>query len=193
MPKKPQRTRWKKPSSNPLNNLNLSDYIEPKKEIKKAKRDTYKDLEDEYKRILNKEIRKENKAYRIVYKDHSDLLYIAFKSNRASAKHESARYFQSILNPFFTGDDYRKQMLYSRAYRVQELDKYASKGIPIPELLRVLDITMPCSVCGKDHFSYSDYQQEKCFIIEGEGNMNPFTRGYILCHDCYKKYIKTNN
>lgn len=189
MPKKPKRARWKKPSSNPLNNLNLSNYTEPKKEIKKTKGDTYKNLEDEYKRILHKEIQRENKAYRVIYKDQSDLLYVAFKPNRASAKYESAKYFRDTFNPFFTGEDYRQQMLNGRAYRVQELDKYASKGIPIPELLRVLDITMPCSVCGKDHFSYSDYREERCFIIEGEGNLNPFTRGYLLCHNCYKKYI----
>jgi hypothetical protein len=189
MPKKPKKARWKKPSNNPLNNLNLSDYTEPKKKIKKVKEDTYKNLEDEYKRILHKELQRGNRAYRVIYKDHPDLLYVAFKPNRASAKYESARYFRDTFNPFFTGEDYRQQMLNGRAYRVQELDKYASKGIPIPELLRVLDITMPCSVCGKDRFSYSDYREEECFIIEGEGNLNPFTRGYLLCHNCYKKYI----
>jgi hypothetical protein len=82
-------------------------------------------------------------------------------------------------------------MLNSRAYRLQELDKYALKGIvPIPEILRVLDVSMPCSVCKKGNFNYSDYKEEKCFIIEGEGNLNPFTKGYLLCSECYKKYIK---
>lgn len=190
MPKKPRRTKWKKPSSNPLNNMNFKSYYEENKEKEKVKGDSYRKLQKEYDRILHKEIAREYRAYRVVYKNHPDLLYIAFGNSRESAKYKSARYFKETFNPFFTGENYREEMLNSRAYRVQELDKYALKGvIPIPEVLRVLDVSMPCSVCGKDHFDYSDYEKGRCFIVEGEGDTNPFTKGYILCYECHKKYI----
>ncbi len=189
MPKKPRRTKWKKPSSNPLNNLNLSPFLESEKEEEK-KSDTYKGIQKEYERILHKEIQRENRAYRVVFKNHPDLLYIAFCGNRGSAKYQASRYFKSIFHPFFTGEDYSTEMLQCRAYRVQELDKYALKGtIPIPELLKATDTSMACSVCGKDHFDYLDCEKGRCFIIEGEGDLNPFTKGYILCYDCYRKYI----
>lgn len=189
MPKKPRRNRWKKPSSNPLDNLSLSFLSEPK-QTEEKKSDSYKGLQKEYERILHKEIQRENRAYRVVYKNHPELLYIAFCGNRGSAKYQASKYFKSIFNPFFTGEDYSKEMLQCRAYRVQELDKYALKGIiPIPALLKATDTSLACSVCGKDHFDYSDYEKGRCFIIEGEGNLNPFTKGYILCYDCYRKYI----
>ena len=190
MPKKPRRTKWKKPSNNPLENINLKSFYEETKEKEKVKGDSYKKLQKEYERILHKEIQRENRAYRVVYKNHPDLLYIAFCGNRGSAKYQASKYFKNIFHPFFTGEDYSKEMLQCHAYRVQELDKYALKGlIPIPELLKATDTTMPCSVCGKDHFDYSDCERGRCFIIEGEGNLNPFTKGYILCYDCYRKYI----
>ena len=192
MPRKRKIKRWKKPSANPLNNLNLSEYTNPEKvKAKQEKEENYKSFQKEYERLLHREVRREDKAYRVVYKNHPDLLFVAFAQDREKAKYQSARYFKSAYHPFFTGEDYRKEMLKSHAYRCQELDKYAFEGtIPISELLKVLQISMPCSVCGKDHFDYSDYDIGRCFIVEGEGNLNPFTRGYILCYDCHKKYIQ---
>ena len=190
MPKKPRRTKWKKPSKNPLNNLDLKSFYEGTKEKEKIKGDSYSKIQKEYERILHKNIQRENRAYRVVYKNHPELLYIAFGSGRGTAKYQASKYFKSIFHPFFTEEDYRKEMLNCHAYRVQELDKYALQGvIPIPALLKATDTSMPCSVCGKDHFDYSDYIEGRCYIIEGEGNLNPFTKGYILCSDCYKKYI----
>lgn len=190
MPKKPRKTKRRKPSNNPLENLNLSPFLEPEQVKEKKKSDTYKGLQKEYERILHKEIQRENRAYRVVFKNHPDLLYIAFCGNRGSAKYQASRYFKSIFHPFFTGENYSEEMLKCNAYRVKELDKYALKGtIPIPELLKATDTTMACSVCGKDHFDYSDCEIGRCFIVEGEGDLNPFTKGYILCYDCHKKYL----
>lgn len=190
MPKKQRKTRWKKPSSNPLNNLNLSDLLEPEEKAETKKEDSYKGLQKEYERILHKEIQRENRAYRVVFKNHPDLLYIGFGGNRGTVKYKASKYFKEVFHPFFTGEDYSKEMLKCHAYRVQEFDKYALKGlIPIPELLKTLDISMSCSVCKKEHFTYSDYIKGNCYIIEGEGNLNPFTKGYILCSSCHKKYI----
>ena len=195
MPKKPRKTRkWKKPSDNPLNNIDFKSYYEETKEKEKIKGDSYKKLQKEYERILHKEIKKQHKAYRVVFKDHPDLLYIAFCGSRGSARWQACKYFKSIFNPFFSGEDANREMLKCEAYRVQELDKYALKGsAPIPALLHALDLSLPCSICGKDHFDYSDYEKGRCFIIEGEGNLNPYTSGYILCYDCHKKYIKNSS
>ena len=179
-----------RPSPNPLNNIDLSPFLNPKKSKEKEK-ENFKSIQKEYERILHKEIQKENKAYRVIFDNHPELLFVTFCRDRGAAKWQAAKYFKSIFNPFFTGENYRTGMLYSHAYRCAELDKYALEGkVPIPELLRVLDVSIPCSVCGKYDFTYSDYEKVKCFIVEGEGDSNPFTKGYILCTDCYKKYMK---
>lgn len=191
MPKKPRRAKWKRPSSNPLNNINLKSFYEETKEKEKVKKDSYGKLQKEYERILHKEIQREYRAYRVVYKNHPDLLFVGFGSNRGTVKWQASKYFRDTFNPFFAGEEVNTKMLEGHAYRVQELDKFGLKGvIPIPDLLHALDISLPCSVCGKGHFSYSDYTEGNCFIVEGEGNLNPFTQGYILCYDCYRKYIK---
>ena len=192
MPKKQPRAKWKRPSANPLDNLNLSIYTEPtKKDTKQKNKDSYKGLQKEYERILHKEVQRNHRAYRVIFDDHPDLLYIAFCGNRGSAKWQASKYFKKCFHPFFTGANADKEMLKCHAYRIQELDKYGLKGIiPIPDLLRALDISLPCSVCGKDHFDYSDYINGRCFIVEGEGNLNPFTQGYLLCYDCHRNYVK---
>ena len=192
MPKKLHKPKWKKPSSNPLNNLNLSAFLEDKEKEKIKKEDTYRKLQKEYETMLSKRVKREHRAYRIKFKNHPDLLYIGFGSYRGTVIWQAVSYFHDCFHPFFsTDEDCRREMGNARAYRVQELDKHGLSGfVPIPDLLRVLDVSMACSVCKKGKFKYSDYLDNNCYIIEGEGNLNPFTKGYILCHDCYKKYIK---
>ena len=184
-----QERKHRKKSSNPLNNLNISAFLEPK--TKKAEKETLKELEEEYRKILKRNIQREYRAYRVCFKNHPDLLYIAFCSNRGSAKWRATKYFKNSFHPFFSNDeDCSREMLNCKAYRIQDFDEYYLKGlIPIPKLLKTLDISMPCSVCKKGHFKFSDYIAQKCFIIEGEGNLNPFTKGYLLCPQCYKRYI----
>lgn len=188
MPKEPKANKRQRPSSNPLSNLNLTDFIEPKAKEKSKKKDSLKDLQKEYERILHKEIQRKNKAFRVIFNKYPDLLFIAFCGSRGAAKWKAAKHFKHSFHPLFTGEQADKEMLESHAYRIQEFDKYATTGlIPIPALLNTLDMTLPCSVCGKHRFSYSDYLEDNCYIIEGEGNSNPFTKGYILCPECYKK------
>ena len=180
---------------NPLCNLNLSAYINPKPKKTKEKEDsdTYKKLEKEYRLLMEKKIKKEHRAFRVIYKEHPDLLVVCFAKSRASAKWKSAKYFKSTFHPFFAKwQDADTKMLEGLAYRIPELDEWGLKGekVPIPDLLHALDITLPCSVCGRHHFNYSDYENRECFIVEGEGDLNPFTKGYILCYECYRKYIK---
>jgi hypothetical protein len=192
MPRKKPITRnnYKKPSKNPLSNLNLTPYLEPKQKKEKDK-DTLQELKGKYEKILKKNIKKQYKAFRVVFRNHPDLTFIAFCEKKSTAVGRATTYFHESFHPFFSNsEDYTNEMKTGRAYRVQELDKYGLSGlVPIPELLRVLDLSMPCSVCRKHNFSYSDYINNNCYIIEGEGNLNPYTKGYLLCHDCYKKYI----
>ena len=72
-------------------------------------------------------------------------------------------------------------------------DKYASDGkVPIPELMRYFNISFPCSFCGQHDFTLQSYEARTCHIIEGEGDLNVFTRGYIACNDCFKKLWHQN-
>lgn len=190
MPKKERKYNWKKPSNNPLGNPSIYSYLERKQE-KEKKKDTLGELKQGYETILKKNIKRQYKAYKVTFKNHPDLYYIAFCNQRSKAMWQATKYFHESFHPFFTRyEDMSSELLNAKAIRVQELDKYGLKGfIPIPELMRVLELSMPCSVCKKHKFTYSDYINNKCYIIEGEGNLNPFTKGYLLCHDCYKKYI----
>lgn len=183
MPKKQQTNQPRRKrdfTHNPLNNIDFSEFTEG-----------YKELQKEYLGVLKRSQKKGDKAYKVTFKDHSDLFYIAFSENRGNACYRASRYFRDIFHPFFTGDNYRKEMLNSKAHRCPQLDKYyVEEKVPIPKLMEVLNAQFPCSVCGKGKFNYSDYINDRCYIIEGEGDLNPFTKGYILCYDCYKKYIK---
>jgi hypothetical protein len=189
MQKKPRKTKPNAPA-NPLQKVNFKSFYEETKKKEKVKHDSYKKLQKEYEDILNKKLKREHRAYRIIFNNHPDLLFIGFGANRGSVKWKASKYFRDSFNPFFSGEDANRKMLECHAYRVQELDKYGLVGIiPIPELMRVLDVSMPCSVCKKENFTYSDYKEGNCYVIEGEGNLNQFTKGYLLCHDCYKKYL----
>jgi len=181
MQRRPQTTRKDRPSSNPLQNIDFSEFLQP-----------YEELQKEYKNILHQGVYKDSKAYIVKYKNHPDIFYVAFANNRASAKWKASKSLRDNFNPFFSRSSCREEMLSSRAIRHPEFDKYAQEGylIPIPKILKADKVSLPCSVCGKGHFTYSDYEKERCFVIEGEGNLNDFIRGYLLCYDCYKKYIK---
>lgn len=164
----------------PFSKLDLSKYTKPKSTLAEA-----------YEQALKQQISK-YKARKITFKDHSDLIYISFKPTKEKAIYEACKYFQESFYPTFMGDGISEEMKHGKAHRVQEFDKYGIEGvIPIPELMKVMDFKFPCSVCGKDNFDYEDYEIGRCFIVEGEGNLNPFTKGYILCYECYKKYIQT--
>ena len=203
MPKKDKvksnfKNKWSKTMEesrtpkNPLSTINFSSLLKSEEKKVEKEKDSIKKIQKDYEKILKKKIQREHRAFKVTYENHPDLFYIAFASNRAQAIYRSARYFQSIFNPFFsTNADYSREMRDSRALRIKELDEYGLKGeiVPIPALLKATGIPLPCSVCGKGKFEYSDYIDGKCFIIEGEGNLNPYTKGYILCYDCYQKYL----
>ena len=185
MPRKPHKKKpAKRPSgtlgNNPLANLDLSIFTEG-----------YKDIQEEYKKFLCKTKGIGEKAYRITYKDQPDIFCVVFVENKNKAKSAGYKYFKDSFHPYFTCNSYFHISKNCRMKRCPDLDKYWKTGkIPIPDLLKATGRKLPCSVCGKDHFDYSDYEIGRCFVLEGEGSINSFIDGYILCYECYRKYIK---
>ena len=153
-------------------------------------RETYRTLMESYGELLEKPKGKRLKAFVVKYLDHSDLNYVCFYTEqmKKNTKIEASKYFRDMLYPTFQKGGCKKEMHRSRYYRVPEFDKYAkTKKIPIPDLMQVLNMKFSCSLCGAYSFSYEDYLNKKCYVIEGDGDINPFTEGIILCYDCYKR------
>ena len=169
--------------------LDFTEYLEP-----------YEDFQKEYKDVLYlMRNRLEKKvAYTVTYTDDATLFFIAFVPNRYKAKGTATMYFRDNYHPDFSGQKWRtEKFTKARARRFPPFDKYASDGkVPIPELMRYFNISFPCSFCGKHDFTLQSYEAKTCHIIEGEGDLNVFTRGYIACNDCFKKlqdsYLASN-
>lgn len=129
------------------------------------------------------------KAYIVTFKEHSHLLYVAFALTRNKAEAEAQKYMRDVFYGMYTLTDCPITLKEAHALRAPALDKYKTTGkVPIPELMKV-GLTFPCSSCGKYNFDLSSYNAKKCFIVEGEGDLNSFTDGFIFCYDCYKKYF----
>lgn len=137
-------------------------------------------------------------AFKITFKDQPDLVFISFQpkelgkaTTRARARWSACKYFKDSMHPSFQKrDDCKAELRQTVTKRIHDFDKYGTRGkVPIPELMKHIGATFPCSICGKDNFNFEDYKIGRCFIAEGEGDINPFTDGLILCYNCYKKYI----
>lgn len=137
-------------------------------------------------------------AYKVIFLDQPDLVYISFQEKgnkeraKAKARWAATKYFKDNMHPDFQKrNDYGNELKQTRLKRIPEFDKYGAKQrVPIPELMKHLNATFPCSACGKDNFSLIDYEAGRCFILEEDGmELNDFTQGIILCYDCYKKYM----
>lgn len=161
--------------------IDLSEFTEP-----------YKELQQEYSEILRK---KKNKGtpYKVTYKTVPDIAYIVFTTHKDKAKGIATKFFKESYHPQFMGRLWREQHLQARTQVIREFKKYSDTGkIPIPALMQVTGFTFPCSVCHQHNFNYEDYENKKCYVIEGEGDLNEFTLGYILCPECYRRIIKDN-
>lgn len=183
--------------TNPFAVVNLEAIREKeKRKAERIQKKKQKELEAKLKSFKKKHKPINNKkAYKITFKDQPNLLYVAFKPNRAKAMWDACKYFRDSLHLDFQKErSYSAEMKQARAIRVPELDEYGEEGqVPIPVLMKVLDIKFSCSHCHKEVFSYKDYEAGRCFIIEGEGDTNDFTKGRILCYYCHKKIIKNSN
>ena len=145
----------------------------------------YIEIEKDYQELAQK---KRPKCYTITYKSVPNALYIAF-GTKDKCKGEATKFFRDNFHPAFMGNSWRKLHPEARAIRQPQLDKYyKEKKVPIPEVMK-LGATFPCSICGKENFTLKDYEDKRCFLVEGEGDVNLFTSGHIVCYNCYKKYI----
>lgn len=129
------------------------------------------------------------KAYKVIFSDHPEYLYVAFAPTQAKAEAEAHKYIRETYFPTFSSNDCPVGFKESRGKRCKELDEYAREGkAPISALLKV-GLTFKCSGCGKTTFNYEDYSARRCFIVEGEGDIVPYGKGMIFCYSCYHKYF----
>lgn len=140
--------------------------------------------------FIKKDPSVENKSFVVSFKDHPKYFYLAFTKTRDKARAMGQRFIRDTFYPTFGINDCPVSLRETTARRLKELDEYAPKGqAPIPSILKA-GISFSCSICGKDHFNYHDYEIKRCFIIEGDGDCVPYAKGMIVCYDCYKKYFK---
>lgn len=164
--------------------------LKEKEEIRESiiKAEEYKNFQREYEVIKNR-TKKLKKAFRVIFKEYPELVYVCFTKSKEAAQWSACKYFKNSLHPAFPKtlklSDYP-----SRCLRIHAFDKYyLVEKVPIPDLMKELDLTFHCSICGQGNFTYESYKSERCFIVEGEGDLNPFTKGYVLCYQCYQKYL----
>ena len=133
----------------------------------------------------------QKKAYLTAFKDHPELAVVVFSENRAAARWTGCKYFKEECHPdFLKRNDYQWELYHTVTKRTPEFDKYLKEEkVPVAELMRVLNASFNCSVCGKHSFKFEDYVNGRCFILEGEGDLNNFTKGLVLCYSCYRKII----
>lgn len=158
-----------------FDNIDLDSFIKP-----------FFQLQEDYIKIGRKRL---PKCHSITYKGIPDILYIAF-GEKDKCKSEATKYFRDNFHPAFMGNNWRKCHTDARAIRRPNFDKYyKEKKIPI-EALMTLDVRIPCCICGKGDFGLTELEYKQCFVVEGEGDLNVFTKGLLVCKECFNKYIK---
>lgn len=147
----------------------------------------YKEFSLEYENLYTAHaIRKGHKAFLVTMVGYPELYYISFTHIKDRAKAEANKYFRTCNPKFYTTEGYYKMYLASRGRRVPEFDKYQRIGkVPILEIMQQ-GIKFPCFYCGKDNFSYEDYENHRCYILDDGTELNPYTQGVVLCYNCYK-------
>ena len=160
--------------------LDFTEYLEP-----------YEEFEKDYKDVLYliKNRTEKKKAYVVTYTDDPTLFFITFVENRYKAKGSATMYFRDNYHPAFSGQKWKtERFTKARARRIPIFDKYAREGkVPISELMK-LDISFPCSVCGRHDFNLKSYEAGTCHIIEEGVDLNIFTKGIVVCDECFRKY-----
>ena len=175
------------------NNTNQQLFLEvirsQNKETEEKPKETREVFLKEYEKLFKKSTKR--RAYKVTFKNVKDLFFISFQEgNFASAKYkatwEAVKYFQDNFHPVFLSEN----MLYqTRVHRIPELDEFYKEGkVPIATLMKRLNTTFPCKACGKGKFDYEDYEMKRCYVTE-EFDLHPFTKGIILCKDCFRKYM----
>lgn len=160
--------------------LNFDEYLKPYNDVQQELQEHLYFIKNKLETVF---------AYKVEHDSDKSLFFITWAKNKERAKRDCYYYFRDNFHPAFTGKANWSEYLHLRPKRIPEFDKYSKeKQVPIPELLKI-GLSIPCSLCGKHTFELKDYDNNRCFIIEGEGNMNSFTKGLLLCYDCKKKYF----
>ena len=163
--------------------LDFESYLKPYEDVKSELQNHLYFIKNKVQKLY---------AFRVIYKDDLNLLYIVFAKNKTDARKQANRYLkENFYEPFMENSRRDKYTPFVRLHpkRLPDFDKYAEeKLVPIPEILK-LGIKLPCSFCGKHHFTLTDYDNNRCFIVEGEGNMTPFIKGLLACYECKRKYL----
>ena len=144
---------------------------------------------DDYDKLLHQHNRRRNLpgAYLIRFTHEPSAFFITFQTfqTRDTGKWEACKYFHSIGHPTIGLDCYSK----ARRKRIPQFDKYRDTGkIPIEEIMS-LGASFRCGICGNHTFTYEDLKRKRCFIVRGEGEINPFTDGMVICNECRRKYF----
>ena len=159
--------------------FDFSEFTKPRKE-----------LQEEYEKIRIAKFSK-GKPYAVTYVGIPDIIYLAFAKNKDKAKGIATKYFKENFHPDFVGKGWRTQHLKSRTKVIPEFKKYSLTGkVPIPDLMKYLNLTFPCSCCNQHNFNYEDYENGKCYVMEDDFDLNDFTKGYVLCRECYRELTK---
>ena len=182
---KAEKPKRRSTLSNPLdlyNTLDLDEFTKP-----------YQNLVVDYGRNLYTVKRRvHGDAYTVTFTDDPSLLFISFASykERDKVRYAAIKYFHEAHHPdFLTRLQTNGKYKFARRHRCPELDKYADeKRVPIWEVMK-LGVPVPCAMCLKYSFTYEQYLAKKCFVIEEGVNSNIYTKGVVLCYDCYKKLI----
>ena len=169
--------------SDPLSyysDINLDEFTKPYEELKKK-----------YNRALYFIKKKDyQQAYVVTFTDDPNLFFIAFatRKKRDKVRYAAIKYYHLQNHPdFITRSQTNGKYKYARRHRCPDFDIYAEEGrVPVSEIMRI-GVPIPCCYCRQHQFTYEDYLAKKCYAIEDEGNLNIFTKGIVLCRDCYKK------
>lgn len=170
----------KRTARNTFYDIDLAQFIDP-----------YKQLAQDYKNLYFIKKQKMKQAYLVTFVGDPNLIFISFDTykDRSKTRYKAVKYFKNCMHPEFMGNQASldEKFLETRLTRYPEFDKYADEGrVPIPELFK-LGIQIPCHACGKRVFNQKLLNLKQCVIVEGEGNMNGFTKGILLCKDCYNR------
>lgn len=155
----------------------------------KRKKEVEERKEARQREKFNKEFFSAGSAFSVTLKDIPSLFYFTFAKNQQEARSKGYYFFKENRVPetFNLSCDEIWKRVNTKYHK--ELDKYSFEGkIPIPVLMQTLNLSFPCSNCMSVTFNYKDYENKKCYVIEGEGDLSEFTSGFILCPKCYHDY-----
>ena len=137
--------------------------------------------------MKNKNFKPPEKAFRIFIKHNPKDACLIYADGKFKARYRGGRYFNAHYHPDFMGKFDIRMINQLGINRRPELDQYFLEGqAPIPQLLKA-GFTFPCACCHEHAFTLEDYENKRCFVLEGEGNPIDFAKGFVLCYSCYQK------